>query len=145
MEEWFEYEYAFNVRFRDTDAYAVVHHSNYFCYFEEARYSFAREMLKSYEDISDFNNMKFPVIEASCRYIKALSYQANDYYIYLKFRMMNISKFEFIYEIRSRKKSGVFAAGRTVHVMLNENNKLCLTIPKRIADKLKAMNELQNK
>ena len=35
--EYISYTYRIKIRFRDMDSYGIVHHSNYFSYFEEAR------------------------------------------------------------------------------------------------------------
>ena len=59
-----KYRYNFKIRFGDTDAYGIVHHRNYYNYFEEARFQFSA-------DIFGFNvesDVKFPVIESSCIY-----------------------------------------------------------------------------
>lgn len=134
MNEWLTYQYKFSIRFRDTDSYGVIHHSNYFCYFEEARYHFAMDVLSLYEDGLKVNNIKFPVLEANCIYKHALTYEQNNFYVDLKFRTVNDSKLEFLYEIKSESDNRRYASGRTVHGVLNQDDKLCLTIPKWLRD-----------
>lgn len=139
MSEWLEYKYKFSIRFRDTDSYGVIHHSNYFCYFEEARYHFAMQILKLYNENIKVNTIKFPVLEASCVYKHALTYEKDNFYVDLKFRTVNDSKLEFLYQIKSESDKKVYSTGRTVHAILNENDCLCLTIPKWLDAMIKGL------
>lgn len=136
MDEWIEYTCEFSVRFRDTDAYGVVHHSNYFCYFEEARYDFARKILKFNDEDLFAVNFKFPVLEAECRYRKAVTYEKNNFNVVLKFRTISNCKLEFLYELKCPGGKKIYASGRTVHAIVDENNKLCITIPQMLLEKI---------
>ena len=126
--EWIEYNYEFCVRFRDTDAYGIVHHSNYYCYFEEARYEFSKKVLKIFEN-QVLNKLKFPVISSECIYKNALGYDLGKCQVKLKFRIIDSIKIEFLYEIIKKGSNKVYAKGRTVHAVINEDDKLCLTLP----------------
>lgn len=126
--DWIEYSYEFRVRFRDTDAYGMVHHSNFFCYFEEARYEFSKNILKLFESQAG-RNLKFPVILAECTYKNALCYDLECCQVKLKFRVTEGIKVEFLYEIRKKGNAKIYAKGRTVHAVINEDGKLCVTLP----------------
>lgn len=126
--EWIKYDYRFRGRFRDTDAYGMVHHSNYFCYFEEARYEFSDRVLRLYEN-QIMEKLKFPVISAECTYKNALYYDLEEYLVRLKFRILEAARVEFVYEIRGEGTKKIYAKGRTVHAIINEENRLCLTLP----------------
>ncbi|MGG7178790.1 acyl-CoA thioesterase [Clostridium paraputrificum] len=134
--EWLKYRYKVSVRFRDTDAYGIVHHSNFFCYFEEARYDFSKYVLKFQEDMIDGKRIKFPVLEAYCNYRHAVKYMGEELYVDVSFRTVNDSKIEFKYTLISEDNKKVYATGRTVHAFVDENDKLCLTIPTWFRDKL---------
>ncbi|MGI6256700.1 MAG: acyl-CoA thioesterase [Anaerovoracaceae bacterium] len=128
-----KYTYNFSVRFRDTDAYGIVHHSNYFCYFEEARYNFSEKVLKLYEQ-GVMTKLKFPVISAECIYKNALGYALEEYQVHLKFRILEGARIEFRYELLKENERKIYAKGRTVHAILNEEDKLCLQLPKSLQE-----------
>lgn len=130
-QKWIEYIYSFKVRFSDTDAYGVVHHSRYYCYFEEARYEFTNQYLNLFKGYPDANDLKFPVLSSSCEYRHALTYNLEDFYVKLKFRILDDCKIAFLYEIRKEGERRVYAKGTTVHAIL-EHDKLCLKIPECI-------------
>ena len=87
--KYLEYDYYFEPRFRDTDAYMVIHHSNYFCYFEEARYHFSEDILCFPTEIMDPENVKFPVLKAECTYRIGIKYDFKKYCVHLKFRILD--------------------------------------------------------
>jgi len=62
------------VRFSDTDAYGIVHHSNFYCWLEESRFLFFDKLMKESIDCLMQVQYKFPVIESHCKYIKSISY-----------------------------------------------------------------------
>ncbi|HAU86658.1 MAG TPA: acyl-CoA thioesterase [Lachnospiraceae bacterium] len=134
--DWITYTYEFQVRFRDTDAYGIVHHSNYFCFFEEARYEFSKVMLGMYDGNEDMEELKFPVLKAECEYRHALEYDMKDYIINLKFRIEGESKIEFRYELCRKDEKKVYARGKTVHGILDKNDKLCLVIPQWLRNQI---------
>ncbi|MGL5351755.1 MAG: acyl-CoA thioesterase [Clostridium sp.] len=64
------------VRYAETDAMAVVHHANYYIYFEVAREDLIRESGISYKDLEDMGIM-MPLVETQCRYMEAAKYDDN--------------------------------------------------------------------
>ena len=126
--EWIRHRCKVSIRFRDTDSYGIVHHSNFFCYFEEARYDFSKKILNFQEDMMDGRCVKFPVIEAYCNYRHAVKYTGEDLYVEVLFRVVNDSKIEFRYKLTNDSGLKVYAKGNTVHAFV-DNEKLCLVIP----------------
>lgn len=122
-----KYNYYFSPRFRDTDAYGVVHHSNYFCYFEEARYMYSRNVLGFQDNLLDNSKFKFPVLKAECNYRKAIQYSDVQYCVQTEFHILNHVKIEFSYILVS-PKGEVYATGKTEHAFLKEDGKMCLDI-----------------
>lgn len=55
------------VHFFDTDAMAVVHHANYFKWFEMARIEFLRDAGITLNELMD-DNIMFPITDVSCKY-----------------------------------------------------------------------------
>lgn len=139
--EWMKYRYEVNVRFRDTDAYGIVHHSNFFCYFEEARYAFSKNILKFDKDMMDGESAKFPVLEAHCNYRHAVKYSGEQLYVDVKFRVVHESKIEFEYVLINENNKRVYATGKTVHAFIEDDNKLCLVIPDWFKKRIEGIDE----
>jgi acyl-CoA thioester hydrolase len=110
------YSYKFYPRFADTDAYDVFHHASYYYWFEEARFSFSKEVLKFDETIVSGKDIKFPVIESACRYKRSISYVGKELEISLTFSITKSNKVVFDYKVLD--DNVLCATGKTVHVML---------------------------
>lgn len=133
-----EYEYVIKPRFSDTDSYGVMHHSSYFKWFEEARFEFSKEVLKFEEDLLNGKSLKFPIVECSCRFKESVIYD-DKVKIYLKFMIGKSAKVIFEYKAINLRSNNICAIGKTVHMILNENNRICLNIPEILNEKFKNM------
>ena len=133
-----KYIYKFKVRFDDTDAYGIVHHSRYYNYFEEARFQFSADHLGFTEDMANGSNIKFPIIESHCVYKNPLKFSLDYYIIELEFKLLENSKLEFDFIIKDNKNQKKrYAYGKTIHVLIDEQNKLRLDLPQWFIDKIK--------
>ncbi len=61
------------VRFAETDAMAVAHHSSYMLYFEAARVEYLRAIGHGYDQVRA-EGADFPVIEVHVRYLRPLRF-----------------------------------------------------------------------
>lgn len=124
------FDYLFEPRFSDFDSYAIAHHSKYFCWFEEARFYFLRNILKmSNEDISD---IRCPLINLSCEFKKLITY-GEAYIISSQIIFdMEIAKIKFVYQIYNNDKTVRFANGVTEHVFLSSEGKLLFKMPNKL-------------
>jgi acyl-CoA thioester hydrolase len=61
------------VRFAETDAMGIVHHSRYLLYFEEARVEFLRHVGHPYDEVRA-EGVEMAVLEAFVRYRKPLEF-----------------------------------------------------------------------
>jgi acyl-CoA thioester hydrolase len=59
------------VRFAETDAMGIVHHSRYFPYLEEARVAYLKALGHPYTELRD-SGLDYAVLEAAIRYRKPL-------------------------------------------------------------------------
>lgn len=134
--EWIEFTYPFKVRFSDTDAYGVVHHSRYYCFFEEARFEFTNQCLKLFDAVPQGYDLKFPVISSGCEHRHALIYDLEEINIKLWFRILDGCKIEFRYEVKKAKENTVYAKGYTIHAIL-QNEKICLSVPEWITKQVR--------
>ena len=62
--------YIRSVNYYETDRMAVVHHSNYVRYFEEARVDYLRRNGLDFAELEGKYGIMFPVLEVNCRYHK---------------------------------------------------------------------------
>lgn len=123
-----EITYQRKVNFYETDAQGVVHHSNYFRYFEEAR-GFLLENL-GYPYYKMHNEGLFVVlVEANIRLKHPLKYQ-DIFYIDTKIYIENQYSFCFDYIVRVYDK--VCAKAFTKHCFLKDG--VLTKIPKYILD-----------
>lgn len=131
--EWLTYSYPLTIRFSDTDAYGIVHHSKYYCFFEEARYAFGAS-IGAKDRFKGRGKIRFPVVHSSCDYRHPLVYDGKTVTVDLKCRVQAGCRIEFVYAI---KKDGVvYAKGCTKHAV-TEDGKLCIGAPwfdKEVAD-----------
>lgn len=61
------------VRYAETDQMGIVHHSNYYVYFEAAREDFIAGTGIRYKDMED-SGIMMPLVETQCRYIEGAKY-----------------------------------------------------------------------
>jgi acyl-CoA thioester hydrolase len=110
------------VCFYETDAMGVVHHSNYFRYFEEARGGWVRHH-KLDTLIWGADPIGFAVIEAEAKYIRAALHN-DELEIRLQVRREK-SRYHFRYALYRVSDSTLLATGGTTHVPVNSQMKIC--------------------
>jgi acyl-CoA thioester hydrolase len=123
-----QFEYTRDVAFCDTDAMAVVHHSNYLKYFEEARVAWMRS-----RGLSDTH---FPEADAALAVIEAriLHHQPCGFGERLMIRLQvkrERARIRFRYTVHSDSRDEMIASGETIHVPVNKSLR-----PTRAAQKL---------
>lgn len=123
------YNYQIEPRFSDTDLYGVMHHSNHYRWFEEARYNFAKDVLGFEQDFLNEKKLKFFVIETKCKYKTAIVYgQKLDIEVILS--VDKVAKLNFKYIVRPVGcKRTICAVGETDLAFVNEENKIIFNIP----------------
>jgi acyl-CoA thioester hydrolase len=62
------------VRFAETDAMGIVHHSRYLPYLEEARVAYLRHLGHPYTEQREATGVDFAVLEAYVRYLRPLRF-----------------------------------------------------------------------
>ena len=69
----YEFAHRIRVRFVETDAMGIVHHSNYLAYFEETRVAYLREIGHPFTQWRD-EGLESPVLESFVQYRQPLSF-----------------------------------------------------------------------
>ena len=69
----YPFSHRIRVRFAETDAMRIVHHSRYLLYFEEARVAYLRHVGHPYDEVRA-HGIEMAVLEAFVRYRKPLEF-----------------------------------------------------------------------
>jgi acyl-CoA thioester hydrolase len=116
--EWFIYRR--RVGYHETDAMAVVHHSNYAKYFEESRVEWlrARGMIEVHQP---YGPLVFAVTELECKFLRPARFD-DELQVWVQARLMGV-RLEFRYAIWSGQQAKVICEGRTALVALTADFK----------------------
>lgn len=118
------------VRYAETDQMGVVHHSNYFVYFEMARIEYLRSLGLPY-DWLEKEDIYLMVLEAYCKY-KAPAHFDDILVVETSLSKLTSAQLGLSYRVFRDKDRQLVAEGSSVLVCVDENRK-----PRRIPDKLR--------
>ncbi|MCX8164026.1 MAG: acyl-CoA thioesterase [Aquificaceae bacterium] len=122
--------YRRRVQFYETDAQGVVHHSNYFKYFEEARGELFRHLGCPYSRLRE-GGFEVVLIYASCQFSKPIRY---DEEFELGVGLVHIDRFSFSFDYRIVSLDILKARGSTKHCVLKDGR--IVSIPSEVKTKL---------
>lgn len=129
------------VRYVETDKMGIVHHSNYYAWFEIGRGEFITESGISYKEIEE-EGVMLPLVESECKYLVGAKY-ADNVIIETYIKELNPVKIIFNYNVIRESDSKLLAKGKTTHAFVNNNFKI-VNIQKKYPDiweKLSALYE----
>lgn len=106
--------YERTVNYHETDAMGVVHHANYFKYFEDSRVALLSQMGVDFF-APPFSEIVLAVIECSCDFRRPLKF-AQKYTVHVQVRKVGLLRVEFQYVIKTLGDPKPVALGRTLHV-----------------------------
>ncbi len=124
----------FHVRYAETDAMGIVHHSSYIVWFEEGRSEFMRQIGLPYSKVEDMG-FYFSVLEVNARYISPAVY---DDIVVVRTRLVEVKsrKLAIRYEVLRDADGKLLAEGNSLHICLNREFKIA-RMPKELFDLLK--------
>ena len=113
--------YRRQVYYYETDQMAIVHHSNYIRWFEEARLDFMDQAGVSYRALEQ-SGIIIPVVDVQCSYLSSARFDDR-----LEIRPI-LTKYTgvrmvFRYEVRFQKDGSLSATGTSSHCFLDENHR----------------------
>jgi acyl-CoA thioester hydrolase len=120
------------VRYAETDQMGIVHHSNYYVYFETAREDFIIGSGISYKDIEDMGIM-MPLIETQCKYIQGAKY-ADNLIIETTLEELTPIKVTLQYKVIREIDDKLIAEGKTVQAFVNKESFKILNIRRKNLD-----------
>ena len=119
-------EVSLYVRYAETDAMGIVHHSNYIVYFEEGRSNYSRQRGSDYASFEK-SGRYLTVAEISARYIKPAVY-GQLITVRCWIREMKSRGLTFAYEIVDAATREVLMTGWTKHICITHEGRVT-TIP----------------
>lgn len=129
------------VRYPETDKMGVVHHTNYFVYFEIARLEYLRGLGLPYSELEK-DNTQLAVLEAHCKY-KAPARFDDLLVVETWLSGITAAQMELSYKIYREESGGdtstLLAEGYTKLVCIDENLRA-----KRIPDKIRNILPLED-
>ena len=136
MEERFVSESRFRVRYAETDAMKIVHHSSYIVWFEEGRSEYMRQMGFPYTKLEAMG-LYLAVTEIQARYLRAARY---DEEIRVETSLENLRSrgLTFHYRVFRASDDTLLAEGRSVHVCIDGKGHP-RKLPQEVHDLLKPM------
>jgi acyl-CoA thioester hydrolase len=120
------------VRYAETDAMGVVHHSHFLVWFESGRTELMRQAGCPYADM-EREGYRMPVVEASCRYVSPARY---DDLVTVETRVEDLTRVtaRFSYRVERASDGAVLATGSTRHAATDERG-----APRRLPERLVAL------
>ncbi|AVQ47141.1 4-hydroxybenzoyl-CoA thioesterase [Clostridium sporogenes] len=108
------------VRYVETDQMGVVHHSNYYPWFEIGRTEFTKATGMKYTDIENIGVM-MPLTESYCKYMKPAKYE-DEIIIETSIEKLTPVKIIFSYKIIKKENNELLAKGSTTQAFVDKNN-----------------------
>ena len=128
---------AHKVNFYDTDAMAVVHHSNYIRWFEIGRVEFLRQAGITLTELMD-DGYVFPITEVSAKYMNS-GYFDDKLIIETTPVALTKAKMAFSYRVLRACDDTVLVTGFTQNVFTSRATGKITRLPDKYYDKLKVM------
>ena len=118
------------VRYAETDQMGVAWHGQFFAWFEVGRTDLLRRFGCTYREL-EADGLRFPVIEATARYLKPALY---DDVLEVRTRVTRVGhvRLAFAYEVHREGSVGPLATGTTVHASLDTAGR-----PRRLPEDLR--------
>ncbi|NFM29516.1 acyl-CoA thioesterase [Clostridium botulinum] len=107
------------VRYVETDQMGVVHHSNYYPWFEMGRTEFTKATGMKYTDIENIGVM-MPLTESYCKYIKPAKYE-DEIIIETSIEKLTPVKIIFSYKVIKKENNELLAKGNTTQAFVDKN------------------------
>ena len=126
------------VRFVETDLMGVVHHSNYFRWFEMGRVEYMRQAGVLLTDVLN-DGIIFPIRDVNCRYHSSSRF---DDTIRIETTLKELSPVKMVFSYRVVKEADdvLLATGETVNVFTDRTGKI-IRFPGKYYEKLKAFRQ----
>ncbi len=120
--------YKRKIHFYETDAQGVLHHSNYFRLFEEARGELLRSLGIPYSRLRE-EGYEVVLLEAECRFKKPIFY---DQDVCVEVKLDYMDRYFFCFSYLVFVEDSLKAEGKTKHCFVREGRPT--SIPKKVKE-----------
>lgn len=120
------------VKFFDTDAMSVVHHSNYIRWFETGRVEFLRQLDLTLTELMN-DGILFPIVEVSAKFHAPAKFD-DELEITTNAEALTRAKMKFNYVIRRRGEEKILVEGTSTNVFTCDG-KIC-RLPEKFYSRL---------
>lgn len=110
-------ETTFHVRYAETDAMRIVHHSSYVVWFEEARSDYTRQRGEDYANF-ERQGLYLAVTEVNARYLKPANY-GHQVTIRTWIEALQSRGMTFAYEVLHAETRETLVTGHTKHICID--------------------------
>jgi acyl-CoA thioester hydrolase len=117
------------VRYAETDQMGIVHHSNYYVYFETAREDFIAGAGISYKDMED-SGIMMPIVETQCRYAEGAKYP-DRLIIETMIEELSPAKVALQYNVIRETDGKILSRGKTVQAFVDRNSFRIINLKKK--------------
>lgn len=114
--------YEHKVQYYETDQMAIVHHSNYIRWFEEARNFMMEEVGFSYQKMEECGII-VPVLDVSAKY-KTMTHFGDTVCIQMKTEFYNGTRLKISYTIFDKETKEIRCIGSSSHCFLSKTGNL---------------------
>jgi acyl-CoA thioester hydrolase len=120
------------VRYAETDQMGIVHHANYYVYFEAAREDFILGSGIRYIDMED-QGVMMPLAETECRYYEGAKY-ADVLIVETTLEELSPVKVVLQYDVIRERDGKLLARGKTVQTFVDKNTFKIINLKKKHPD-----------
>ncbi|NNE67407.1 MAG: acyl-CoA thioesterase [Pyrinomonadaceae bacterium] len=117
------------VRYAETDKMGIVHHSNYYVWFELGRSDLCRERGFSYLEMEDVEKARLVVAESQCRY-KSPAFYEDELIVRTALGDLRSRSVLFSYEVYRPSTDTMIATGETKHIVTDPGGRI-RTMPRK--------------
>lgn len=128
------------VRYVETDKMGIVHHANYYPWFELARGEFIKKIGMKYSDIEGIGIM-MPIVESYCKYYEGAKYE-DEIIVQTSIEEISAVKVVFNYNVIREHDGKLLAKGRTKQTFIDKDFKI-INLKKKYPDLLEKMLKLK--
>jgi acyl-CoA thioester hydrolase len=116
-----QHEIQIRVRYQETDAMGVLHHANYFTYFEMGRVELLRASGGDYRKLEE-EGIRMMVVTVECRFRVPARF---DDLLTLRTQVARVTQAKIEHEYELMRDSEVLALGRTTLACVDREGKAC--------------------
>ncbi|MGC8642929.1 MAG: acyl-CoA thioesterase [Isosphaeraceae bacterium] len=119
MSEQIQHDLSIRVRYAETDRMGLLHHANYFVYFEAGRTELLRQRGLSYREIEDAGHY-LVIIEAGCKFKRPAFY---DDLLTLRTTVARVTHVKIVHHYEVFRDGVLLAEGHTTLACVDKDGK----------------------